>query len=427
MTQTTLTTTATTAQLWTIPSDWNSGANTIEGIAAGGTGSARISTSVGGVGGGGGAYGIVSNLAPAATGKTVGYFLPAGGSTSDLRFWDLNTLSNSHIPGSTSWNLNNATATTGQSDSTGGTEASKFTENTTAGVPHGTFQTVSGKPASTAFTACAYGEFKDIAATFVAFTIDCGTIRKGIHLKLADGTYTTYSVGSGATLDEVVITSLGNGWYGAFIVVSWDATVTGTTINWVAYRSNGSTDSLTGSGADSFYVGRPNLNFGNLNRGYTRISGTTSPWALRLKCGGNATTTTAGVGGTGVFGDTTTAGGAGFKPTSGATGGGGGGAAGPTGTGTSATSTAGGAADGGTVAGGSAGNAGNSGTEWTSVGAGSGGGGASTGSGLAGGNYGGGGSGASSSAAGNVGGTGAPSLIVINYTAADALMSAICL
>ena len=76
------------ANPWTVPSDWNSLANTIEGIgASGASGAGGTSTTTpkgyGGGGGGGGAYAIAHNVA-LTPGATVAFVLGVGGSSAGV-------------------------------------------------------------------------------------------------------------------------------------------------------------------------------------------------------------------------------------------------------------------------------------------------------------------------------------------------------
>ena len=72
----------TSGSTWTVPSDWNNAANTIECVGAGGNGSGATTGRVGG-GGGGGAYAKISNLSLTPHGS-VTYSVAAANSSATL-------------------------------------------------------------------------------------------------------------------------------------------------------------------------------------------------------------------------------------------------------------------------------------------------------------------------------------------------------
>lgn len=70
----------TSGTTWSVPSDWNSAANTIEGIGAGGAGAPGTGSSAAGAGGGAGAYALLTNQA-LTPGSTVNIQIGVGGAS----------------------------------------------------------------------------------------------------------------------------------------------------------------------------------------------------------------------------------------------------------------------------------------------------------------------------------------------------------
>jgi hypothetical protein len=77
-------TTTGSSQSWSVPSDWNSSSNTVEGIGCGGSGTVPVSPNFGG-GGGGGAYAKASNVSLTQGGSTT-YDLGSAGNNVDTMF-----------------------------------------------------------------------------------------------------------------------------------------------------------------------------------------------------------------------------------------------------------------------------------------------------------------------------------------------------
>jgi hypothetical protein len=216
--QTILSTTSTALQTYTVPSDWNDASNTIEGIGPGGSGSVRQSASIGGNGGGGGSYAKRTNVDLTA-GSTVYYMLPAGGSAVDAWFNDLNRAlqTDNNIGNGAPWSPEGgfSAPVQGQLDPTGGSRATKFTENTNADDLHGVYQQIT-KPASVATPITLLFWIKPFGTTrfgeVVLYDDGAGT---GLYasVNLTAGTGVIDSTGTGWTATSVTVTADGNGYF----------------------------------------------------------------------------------------------------------------------------------------------------------------------------------------------------------------------
>jgi hypothetical protein len=106
---------------WSVPSDWNNSANTIEVVGAGGNGAAGT-TLVGGGGGGGGAYAIATNVT-LTPGGTASIQVGTGGSGTATWFatsGTVNAAAGSNASGSTHGNGGTVGAGSGSSGGNGG-------------------------------------------------------------------------------------------------------------------------------------------------------------------------------------------------------------------------------------------------------------------------------------------------------------------
>jgi hypothetical protein len=110
----------TSGSTWNVPTDWNSSANTIEAIGAGGSGGLSVSNSSSGGGGGGGEYRRAENVT-LTPGSTVNINIPGGGAGSSATGTRLQNNSNTTVVEAK--NGGNASGTSAGAGGTGGTGA----------------------------------------------------------------------------------------------------------------------------------------------------------------------------------------------------------------------------------------------------------------------------------------------------------------
>src|SRR5262249_27284932 len=151
-----------------------------------------------------------------------------------------------------------------------------------------------------------------------------GTPGCGGNVNLTNGTFDWVgSWGSGYTMDNYSITSLGNGWYKILLFCTASTATTYSNLGVRPYKLSVGSITYNGDGSSGVYVYGVNVVYGSVDKGFTPTT-TTARYSSLAKGGGNGSTSAAGAHATGGQGDVIYEGGDGYKPASGNAVGGGG-------------------------------------------------------------------------------------------------------